>query len=180
MKSYKWIFIVVLVIILIGGFVGCFYMTTEGIVTHNLNTYKKLTQKYDILPTVDELGEYSDIQFNHLYKSSIIFQSNGYTLKVKYNDDEFIKQKNIINQNYAFQDQIILYGEGAVDTQYKHDEFDFKMLSLEEYNLNYPKYMIFVGISDKTNQIAYIIFEDQDLDFIDDPWGKFFDNECGW
>ena len=54
------------------------------------------------------------------------------------------------------------------------------MLSLEAYDLYYPKELVFVGVSQSRNEIAFIYFYDFDLDYIDRSFADFLIEDCGW
>ena len=62
----------------------------------------------------------------------------------------------------------------------KVDTFNIRVLDSEKYQLDYPKYLAFVGVSESTKEIVYIYYEDQDLDSIEDRWEDFIINECNW
>ena len=54
------------------------------------------------------------------------------------------------------------------------------MLSLREYNLYYPKQIVFVGFSDKNNEIVFVFYDDIDIDYINRSFSDFLIEECGW
>ncbi len=66
------------------------------------------------------------------------------------------------------------------DASFELDGYRFKMLSTSEYGLYYPKEIVFVGISEGNNEIAFVYFEDRDLDYIEDSFEDFLLDECGW
>ena len=99
-----------------------------------------------------------------------------------YSKEIFDRQKDSILNNYSFQETVVDYGEETIEkeTNFEFDGFEFQMLSLKEYNLYYPKQIVFVGISKKNNEIAFVFFDDIDLDYISDSFEEFLVEECGW
>ena len=65
-------------------------------------------------------------------------------------------------------------------TFFELDGFEFQMLSLSEYGLYYPKEMVFIGVSEEDNAIAYVYYYDFDLDYISQSFPDFLIEECGW
>ena len=57
------------------------------------------------------------------------------------------------------------------------DGYFFRTLSIEEFN--YPKRLMFVATNDETNEIVYLSFYDDDLDYIV-SLGDFLSDDCGW
>ena len=63
---------------------------------------------------------------------------------------------------------------------FQYDSFAFNVLDVNKYDLTYPKKLVFVGFSDKKQEIAYVYYYNFDLDFIDTSFGEFLKEECGW
>lgn len=153
-------------------------------VSYDIDRYTKLQSTYDFLPAVDELGNYDDLYFHHLHKRSyLIFKSDAYVLRVSYSDStEYTKHKNRIEETYVFASPFTDEFGYEVSETYGDSSsgFAFRMLSDDAYGLWYPKKMVFIGVSDDRRELAFVFFEDTDLDYIDDPIGKFLSEECGW
>ncbi len=151
--------------------------------SHDINEYNELLKVYTYLPSVDEMGEYSDLKFTHLNRYSFIFNADTYTVRVKYENEEFLRQKDFIQNNYSFQQTIT--NNGGINTtelsaNFEMDSFNFRILSVDEYNLDHPSNLVFIGASASTNEIVYIVFNDSDLDYIEGTLQEFLEEECGW
>lgn len=149
-------------------------------VSYDTGEWNNLEKTFIYLPSVDEMGEYDDLKCKYLHKDYFIFQSDAYTLRAKYSEEMFDKQTNYIENNYVFQETVLENGEETAETTFKLDTFEFQMLSLSEYNLYFPKQIVFVGISEEENEIAFVFFDDFDLDYIDKSFSDFLIEECGW
>lgn len=112
-----------------------------------------------------------------------MFSSDAYILKASYLQEEFDAQRAYLESRYFFQESVTdNTGDKIIgrDASFTFDGYDFKMLSLEEYNLYYPKYFAFVGFSEERKAICFVFFDDMDLDFIDCSFEDFLIDECGW
>ena len=86
----------------------------------------------------------------------------------QYAQEEYAIQKARLDSAYTFQEETITI-----------DGYQFKMLSVEKYNLSYPNNIILIGCSDATREIVYLEFYDFDLDIIS-SLEDFIIDECGW
>ncbi len=150
--------------------------------SNDIAKYQQLSETYSFLPSIDEIGEYEELNFKYLYRDHFIFHSDAYTLRASYNDAEFFEQADLIDEKFTFQKTVIDRGKQKEEkeTDFKLDGFDFKMLSLEAYDLSYPKKMVFIGVSEEAREIVYIFFDDIDLDYIGQPFQDFLREYCGW
>ena len=151
-------------------------------VSYDIDEWNGLAKKFTYLPSVDEAGEYTDLKCKYLHKDFYIFQSDAYFLRVTYSNELFDRQKDYIKNNYVLQKTVVDHDEEPIEreTFFKLDGFDFQMLSLKEYNLYYPKQIAFVGISEEDNAIAFVFYDDIDLDYIGSSFSDFLIEECGW
>ena len=168
--------------IVLCGLLGYYIFGERDKVSYDINEWSNLEKTFTYLPSVEEMGEYSDLKSKYQHRDCFIFQSDAYVLRATYSKDIFDRQKDSILNNYSFQETVIDYGEKTTEkeTNFEFDGFKFQMLSLEEYNLYYPKQIVFVGISEKNNEIAFVFFDDFDLDYIGDSFKDFLVDECGW
>ena len=155
-----------------------------GWVSYNINRYVNLTMTNDILPKLEELGEYEDVDFKFYRDNMLIFQSDTYILKVSYDDENYEKEKELIDNNYIYQTETLI--DVVDENTYKKepsfmlDTFNMKMLSQAEYRLDYPKEIVFIGKSDEKKTISYVYYLNWDLDYIDIPFEEFLKRDCGW
>ena len=172
--------IISLIVILLLAFLLFGY---KSFVSYDIKEWDELETKETYLPSVNEMGEYSDLNYKCQTISAVFFVSKAYTLKATYNGgEEFEKQKDIINTEMVFQDKIIeITNKETIEKEasFEIDDFKFRMLSEEEYELDYPKEIVFVGISEEKKEIAFVVFSDPDLDYID-TFPEFLIKTCGW
>ena len=155
-----------------------------GWVSYNINRYINLTMSNNILPKLEELGEYEDVDFKFYRNNMLIFKSDAYILKVSYDEDDYYEQKEKLNKHYIYQTEDVSdSGIGITylkEPSFEIDTFQMNMLSNQEYGMIYPKEIIFIGTSDEKKMISYVYYFDDDLDYIDRPFKKFLKSDCGW
>jgi hypothetical protein len=69
------------------------------------------------------------------------------------------------------------FGNYEMLSIYENDQIDHHYTQIEEFN--YPKRLMFVATNDETNEIVYLSFYDDDLDYIV-SLGDFLIDDCGW
>lgn len=109
----------------------------------------------------------------------LMFESDAYVLKVTYGDEVFDRQKDYINNNYVMQEKVY-ENRTEREASFTLDGFYFRMLSQNEYKLYYPKTIAFIGVSEESNEIAYVFYGDVDLDYIGSSFPDFLIEDCGW
>ena len=157
------------VIIYFGVLIYYAYPKTK--VNEDIKIYHELVETVEFLPEISELNNYDDVSFKYSANEGV-FSSYSYILKVSYSDEEFKTEKINIDEKYSFDkrfsDVIVV------------DTFNIKVLDIEKYQLMYPKYLAFLGVSDSTKEVVYIYYEDPDLDYIEDSWENFIIEYCNW
>lgn len=124
----------------------------------------------------NEFGEYEDI-VNYKYHSTGIFQQKAYTTILKYDKDNFEREKTNIETNYNFYDKPI--AEGEPSPVFVYADFNFKVEIVRSPEQSYPKQLYLIGINDKSYEIAYVYFEDYDLDGVL-YFSDILETYCGW
>lgn len=179
-KSFK----IVVIIVILFVFVTVINAMVGGWVSYNINRYIDIAETKVILPNIEELGEYEDIDFKFYRNNMLIFKSDAYILKTSYNDENYEKEKERITKNYSYQTEsvrdIVDKNTYEKEPYFIIDTFNMKMLSLLEYDLEYPEELIFIGTSDENKSIAYVYYYNQDLDYIDNSFERFLKEDCGW
>ena len=174
-------------VIAVIGLFAYFLFHVETKVSYDLERWDELEQldTYD-LPSSSEIGDFEKIACKYYYQRQYIFVSEAYTLKAAYLEDEFEKQKKLIDEKYTFLSTVTIRDDnGETSTEkpatFVHDGFKFRMIEAvwKGYRM-YPKVMIFIGTSDTTNEIAYVLFMDSDLDYVPGSLEEFFIEQCGW
>ena len=149
---------VLTIFIILCGLLAYYIFGERDKVSYDINEWSNLEKTFTYLPSVEEMGEYSDLKSKYQHRDYFIFQSDAYILRATYSKDIFDRQKDSILNNYSFQETVVDYGEETIEKEanFEFDGFKFQMLSLKEYNLYYPKQIVFVGISKKNNEIAFV------------------------
>ena len=142
----------------------------------DLKYYEQLTNEVTILPKLSELKNSETINFKYYYKNNLIFGSDAYTLSVKYDEDTYFNEKKELETKYTFH-LSDMYNKSSI---FYMDSFRFQALSLENDEISYPKRLMFIGTSDKLNEIVYVFYRNDDLDYIEFSFDYFFKKECGW
>ena len=183
MKILKFfgVLLVIIVLLVILAFVLLMYMPKMD-VSNDVSAWNALHDTYTFLPTSDQLGNYEDLQFKHQKVESFLFNSDSYILKVKYAKEAFQLEKYNVEKTHKFQETAVSQGDNAkkLDASFFLDGFQFTMLSLEEYKLDFPNCFAFIGINEETRTICYVFYSDPDLEHIGSGFDEFLVKECGW
>lgn len=151
--------------------------------SNNINRYIELTEHRRV-PKVDELGEYSNIEFKYYRKNMLMFFSDAYILRVSYDPENYQKEKEDFLKNYVYETENLNdYGGRGYSNEpnFEMDTYFFKVLSSREYGFqSYPHHIVFIGTSDEKNEITIVCYFNSDLDYIDSLFPEFIREECGW
>ena len=134
------------------------------------------------LPRLSELEPCEDFRFNYTAIRHGIFQSHAYILIVTYNEADYGQRKTELENEYVYLTDTF-WGGGEAENhspEFDLDGFGFRAVQKGEEDRSDVKYMFFVGASDERQEIAYIYYHDQDLDYIDYSLGEFLKDETGW
>ena len=151
-----------------------FFYSTSSYFYNQVSSYE-----YIALPTIDTLPEHKSVKYKYFKDYMGVFESEAYTMIVKYDEETYENQKKTIYEPLKnIEDLYLPNDEDEIKRNTSPIEFDG--FSFEMYSVDYPKAIYFVGTNDETNQIAYIYFVDHDLDEISEPYSVFIDESCGW
>ncbi len=145
--------------------------------------YDIFAKQDEIMPTTEEIGNYTKITTEEYIHRMLFMDKEVYILNVQYELNEYQKQKEILETKYTYQTDFITqeYTElPEIFPSFITGGYVFRTLSLEHYNLTYPKQLYFIGKSDATREIVYIVFSDTDLDYISKQLNDFLKRECDW
>lgn len=134
------------------------------------------------LPQLKELEPYKDYRFDYTAKAEAFFQSHAYILIVSYDDETYLHRKAQLEQDYTYLTDTFEGKDesGGHQPQFDLDGFHFRAVKSEEWDYAEVKYMFFIGTSNSRNEIAYIYYYDQDLDYIASDLPSFVVEETGW
>ncbi len=130
------------------------------------------------MPSLSAISQPINIEYYNYFSSQLgIFTCEADFLICKYDEKEYLEQKELLSKKYIFQsDSITTYD---YETTVELDGYCFRLLSIDEYEMNYPKSIVFIGTSDIENEIVYMYFCDDDLDYIE-SLSDFINEDCGW
>lgn len=129
--------------------------------------HRELYEAEDFLPR--GFASYDSVCYNHEKRNLVIFQTNTMTVKVTY-DDFYIAKKHEVEEIYDFLAEPIesdmLDGHYLIPvTEFEYNGFQMRVADGGEY----PKKFGIVGYNDETKEIAYLWFNDPDMDYISEP-----------
>ena len=145
---------------------------------HTSRTYKGIEQieqgRYifysDIL---ERVGDYEDAYYQYYFHNMGIFTSEASTLILEYTPENYALEKQKIEDEYIFQKAPIedeAFG-GVIFEEYEFNigEWEFICCYSDGWTkFEYVDRFRIVGFNERENSIAYLDFEDNDLDSIDD------------
>lgn len=180
-KKRTKIFLIILAVLLVvaAAFLITAYLTfrSEVETSTDINDYIAYTSSTPsededpvVMPELETLGNLTDTDFLYRYKTNVIYDLTVYRLTVSYDEEDYEKEKALLDSRYAFYDSPISESEAknhalAVDFEYRG--YSFRTVRDDSAaTLFYPRQMFFVGTNDKKKTIAYIYYEDSELDYL--------------
>ncbi len=139
--------------------------------------YAEITN--ELMPSLNELSNPQKLEYYHYVSNFYIFECDAKTLICEYDEATYSQQKAELEKKYVFQSDSIIDDENNCKPFAKIDGYSFRMLSTEEYDMDYPKEVVLVATNDEKNEIVYMCFYDNDLDYID-SLDEFIIDDCGW
>ena len=136
----------------------------------------------EMMPSIPEVGTPEKIEYKKYRAAQYIFSWDADYLFCQYTPEEYVQQKQQLEENYAFREDSITIQDYTFEPSAEIDGYHFRLLSDEgEYEpyITYPKFMVLVGYSDEEQQIIYLSTYDFDLDYIT-SLPEFIRQECGW
>ncbi len=109
----------------------------------------------------------------YLYETRALFQQSAKTVILSFGDN-FDEAKQEINNNYEFYTEALKKDDPV--PVFEFSGFSFRLKVSEKV---YPKVMYFVGINEETREIAFVYFNDVDLDGVGE-FDSIMHYYCGW
>ena len=157
----------VMIITLMITLILCSCVKTDN----NIDNYVDDIEAYEasvFMPNLDNIGKYKDIEY-FSKKDESIFPEYSMQLVVKYNEEEFLKEKEILNTAYTYLEspQKADFDDTVFTIpieEFSAYGYDFKITKFED--TVYPKNFGMIGISDEKFEIVYLWIYAPDLDYI--------------
>lgn len=169
MMKRKYVFIILLI------FIFCITGCSKS--NSNIKEYLSRNNTIDtkakgVMPDINELPEYKNIEYRSTHKSMILFESDSIALIVNYDDETYENEKNKLEKNYTFLSQKIKseFDESKYyipENEFSINSYKFRVIDNDgNNNTKFPKSFGMIGTSDDKKSIAYLYFYDADLDYI--------------
>ena len=144
---------------------GCSKTSTD--IDEYLNTGTTMdAEAKDVMPILDELPTYRDIDYLHTQKKIFLFEANSVVLVVEYDTQTYESEKGKLAEDFA-NSKLEATSETTDDTSRPSVEFSLNSYVFRVLEGNgYPKSFGMIGTSDEHQRIAYLYFYDSDLDKI--------------
>lgn len=179
---------IVMSAVILAGFLGLFFPAAtlagwtqvtryEG--NEAAQQYSSATSKNELMPDLSEIGETTNIEYYNAFDYFFIFSSETDYLICQYSQEEYDLQKARLDTAYTFQTKAIVDEYATCEPMAEINGYQFKMLSVDHYELYHPKKVVLIGYSDAAREIVYLNFFGTDLDYIS-SLKNFILNDCGW
>lgn len=176
--------IIILILIFFVSFFWLFFGAYEDFAHYQNDEisdhYTEVTKDFPKMPTLAAPGEVQNTDY-YLYRlQMMIFMDESYTIICKYDEDEYQKQKELLEQNYVFQSEPLIANDHTCQAEVTVDGYLFRMVAIDSSeSFIFPKSMMFIATNDDTKEIVYIAYENLDLDYIDSLESHITDS-LGW
>ena len=147
--------------------------------SNDITVYEQLAAEDEIMPTLDELGDYVSVKSLCHRGSDLLFSWSGWNLVAEYTEENYALQKARVEKSYLFKDHPYDPGESeryapreGCPYEVWAGSYVFRGLDDIAYfgcstYANFPKLVYLIGFDDAEHKIAYIRFHDMDLDAAD-------------
>ena len=147
--------------------------TAESSFDINKYDYYREKIKYaeKMLPSLDEVGNPINKEFAYrcvVYNRFIGFVSDGISLFLDYDENDYDSEKETILNSYTFLDSPKKDSTGYWQfpvSSFGYSGYSFKIVPKDEYSC---KSFTMIGFDEENNSIAYLYFHDFDIDYLED------------
>ena len=149
----------------------------------SVSQYESVPKAFSCMPNLSDVGEPEKVEYyDYFSQQGIFFTCDTDVLICRYAESEYPEQKAIVLDAYVFQQEPLIACGYSCESTAQIDGYCFRMLAVSDNygeELYFPKRMVFVATNDQTNEIVYMSFCDDDLDYID-SLTDFILYTCGW
>lgn len=179
--------VLILVVFMISFFVGSVSGSYEMLSCYENDDvqehYAEVEAQFELMPSLTEIGHPDGVEYYDYFSSAFgIFTCDSDVLICRYDDANYAEQKSLLDDRYVFQTEWMTAYEYDCEPAVEIDGYQFRTLSVEEVyekGIYYPKRLIFIATNDTKNELVYIAFYNDDLDYIE-SLGDFINVDCGW
>lgn len=145
--------------------------------------YNRIEETIFEFPALGELGQYNRIEYHEFIdQAGPFFIAENHILLCQYSEAEYTQQLHRLHETYSFQSEPLSAHGYTCDPTITIDGDCFQLLSIDTEHypaLEYPKRLFFIVTNEDTQEIGYLLFRDDDLDYIADLENHLL-NACGW
>lgn len=142
--------------------------------------YNSVCDENPQMPQLSEIGQPTNVESYYVLHSAAIFASEIDYLICCYTPEEYKLQKAALEEKYVFQEEnLVGYQGNENEPSVQVGDYRFRMLSVEEYSLDYPKSFVLIGYSDDACEIVYMApysFDQDDISSLE----NYITFDCGW
>lgn len=138
--------------------------------------YTKHVQEFAPMPELSQVGNAECMAYYDYFSvECLIFTCDADYLICRYTDSEYQTRKGLLDEQYVFQKEKLSACGYCVEPEVMIDGYVFRLVADHDY----PKKLMFVATNDDTDEIIYMSFYDDDLDYIE-SLDEFILKDCGW
>lgn len=183
----KTAYVIFLLILFVFAFIainifGKFEMLDSYKNGHVAEKYAEVAADFDPMPSLTEIGQPENIEYCDYFSSQgLIFTCDADALICKYSEAEYEDQKALLEGKYIFQSEPMRGYKYSCEPAVQIDGYYFRTLSISDYGqeIYFPKRLVFIATNDEAQEIVYMAFYDDDLDYIE-SLTDFINEDCGW
>lgn len=169
-KFLKFSISIVLVVIV---FLFAFLFPIFGSYTLHGKRFADHTDNYLCSIDWESYGDYEDYKYQFYHKNIAIWTATSWVITAEYTEENFNKQLDYINNNIQFMPEFLTDGWNGnkvrIQNKAKINSWIVKMVGgdvINEEN-DYPHHIEIIAYNTNDYKIAYMDFNDSDLDSID-------------
>lgn len=139
-----------------------------------------------IFPVAETLGSAEQVEYYETENFNVFYHTSN-VLICCYAQEDYAARVANLSEQFEFQQEPVVDGDHSCESSVEIGGYTFRLLSVDNsiyYKSNYfpnyfPKKVWIVGQNDKTREIVYISFADDELDYIS-SLKDHIKNDCGW
>ena len=142
---------------------------TDGNLKNYMDKRNKIAAE-DMMPELDSLPAYESITYRYQGRFRVIYDAQSILLVVTYDEDTYAEEKEEIEKQYVFLSKESFepgYKDALTIPEYEFSINSFSFHVIDSSGSMYPKFFGMIATSDQKHSVAYLYYNDVDLDYID-------------